>query len=280
MMFSEKIDQIDQLMTLPQVVQKINEVVESKTASATDLHRVIKADPILSAKLLRLVNSAYYGLPGQVGSVEKAIILLGVKSVKNLAMASGIEQMFRQLELPGAVTGRDLWVHCLAVATAARELGELARMPRLDEVFMAGLIHDVGLLAAAQLAPKEFAEVVGACMAGAHHWGVAEVEILGIGHAEVGARLGERWHFPESLVEMIAHHHDGPGKPAGDRLTQLVYLADTMACGLSDGFVLTGRDQAVSTTALPELGLTDQALVAVWHNLPAHVADLSAVLRV
>jgi len=279
-MFSEKIDQIDHLMTLPQVVQKINEVVESKVASATDLHRVIKADPVLSAKLLRLVNSAYYGLPGQVGSVEKAIILLGVKSVKNLAMASGIEQMFQQLELPGQVTGRDLWVHCLAVATAARELGELAHLPRLDEVFMAGLIHDVGLLAAAQVAPEDFAEVVGLCLTGEHRWAVAEVEILGIGHAEAGGRLAEQWHFPDTLVEMIAHHHDGPGLPVGNRLTQLVYLADTMACGLSDGFVLTGRDQAVATAALPELGITDQALVAVWHSLPAHVADLSAVLRV
>jgi len=279
-MFRDKIDQIGQLLTLPEVVYKINEVVESKTASATDLHRVIKADPVLSAKLLRLVNSAYHGLPGQVGSVEKAIILLGVKSVKNLAVASGIEQMFHRLDLSGPVTGRDLWVHCLAVATAARELGELAKQPRLDEVFMAGLIHDVGLLAAAQVAPTEFVELVDLCMAGEHRWAVAELEVLGMGHAEAGARLAERWHFPTALVEMIAHHHDGPGQPEDDRLTQLVYLADTMACGLSEGFVLTGRDQAVATTALPALGLTEQDLVLVWRNLPAHVSDLSAVLRV
>jgi putative nucleotidyltransferase with HDIG domain len=279
-MFVDQIDQIDQIMTLPQVVTQINELVESRTASASDLHRVIKADPALSTKILRLVNSAYYGLPGRVGSLEKAVILLGVTAVKNLAIAAAVEQLFRRIAIPGPLTGRDLWLHCLAVATGARELAERAGMAHLEEVFMAGMIHDLGLLAVAQVAPGDFAEVVQACMGAEISWLAAEMEILGITHPVSGARLAEKWHFPGYLVAMVNDHHEWPNMPQCSDLTGVIWLADTMACGLADGFTLSASRQTIQPDMAGKLGIAEQDLAEVWQNLPAHVDELAGRLHV
>lgn len=280
-MFSDRIDQIDRLLTLPQVVYQINELVESKTASAADLHRVIKADPALSARLLKLVNSAYYGLPGTVASLEKAVILLGVTAVKNLAIAASIEQLFRQVRIKGPFSGRDLWLHCLGVAAAARTLGERMNLTRLDEVFMAGLMHDLGLLAAAQVEPQDFGKVIETCMASSQRWDVVEVEILGIGHGTAGARLAERWHFPGDLVAMISGHHSWTAEGGrGNELARTIYLADTLSGHLHDGFRLTAHHQITEPEMLENTGLRQEDLQEVWANLPSMVLDLSAILKV
>lgn len=280
-MFSDRINEIDRLLTLPQVVYQINELVESKTASAADLHRVIKADPALSARLLKLVNSAYYGLPGTVASLEKAVILLGVTAVKNLAIAASIEQLFRKVRIKGPFSGRDLWLHCLGVAAAARTLGQKMNMTRLDEVFMAGLMHDLGLLAAAQIEPHDFVKVIEVCAAGDHRWDLAEREILGVEHSAAGARLAERWHFPADLVEMITLHHawtDATGR--GADLARVIYLADTLSGHLSDGFTLTAHHQTTEPEMLEHMSLRQEDLQEVWQNLPSMVADLSGILKV
>lgn len=279
-MFADQIDQIDRLVTLPEVVNQINKVVESQTASAADLHRVIKADPALSTKLLRLVNSAYYGLPGRVGSLERAVILLGVTAVKNLAIAASFEQIFRRISLSGALTGRDLWIHCLAVAAGARELAQRAQMAHLDEVFMAGLIHDIGLLAVAQVSPQEFVQLVKTCAESNERWDLEEAKLLGIDHATAGARLGEKWNFPGYLVAMIADHHQWPSRPEASDLAGTVYLADTIACGLGEGFALTANCQTVEPEMVERLGLSEQDVAEVWQNMPAYVDDLSERLAV
>lgn len=279
-MFVDQLDQIDRILTLPQVVGQINELVESRTASASDLHRVIKTDPALSAKILRLVNSAYYGLPGRVGSLEKAVILLGVTAVRNLAIAAGVEQLFRQLRLSGAITGRDLWVHSLAVATASRELAQRANMAHLEEVFMAGIIHDMGLLAAAQAVPQDFSQVVMLCMGSKQPWATAEVEILGVEHGVAGARLADRWHFPPYLVEMISQHHAWPERPDASDLAGIIYIADTIAGGLGEGFTMTSQSQVIEAPMLERLGVTEQDVGEVWQNLPSYIEELSGHLSV
>jgi len=150
----------------------------------------------------------------------------------------------------------------------------------LEEVFMAGMIHDLGLLAAAQVAPVDFAEVVQACMGSQTSWLAAETEILGITHPMAGARLAEKWHFPGYLVAVVADHHDWPSKPDSSDLAGVIWLADTMACGLADGFTLTASRQTIEPEMAAKLGLTQQDLAEVWQNLPAHVEELAGRLRV
>ncbi len=280
-MLAQRIDDIDRLMTLPQVVFQINELVESRTASAADLHRVIKADPVLSARLLKLVNSAYYGLPGKVASLEKAVILLGVTAVKNLAVAASVEQLFRNVKLAGPYSGRDLWMHCLAVSAGARNLAQRAGMPRLDEIFMAGLIHDLGLLAAAQVVPHDFVQVVQICSTSEQRWPVVELEIMGMNHWDAGARLAQRWRFPEELIGTIVGHHSWTDEQGRDAdLCRILFLADTLAGHLAEGFRLTASHQVTEPAMVARANLTEQDLVEVWQDLPSHLQELAGILRV
>ena len=159
------------------------------------------------------------------------------------------------------------------------ELGQRAGMVHLDEVFMAGLIHDIGLLAAAQVAPQDLAKVVEACMGSRIKWEAAETEVLGIDHCKAGSHLAAKWHFPSYLVEMIADHHDWPDKPVSSDLAGIVFLADTIACGLGDGLALTAHHQTICPAMLERLNLTEYDVTEVWQNLPAYVEELSGILQ-
>src|SRR5205807_4666228 len=133
------------------VTVKIIQTVEDPKSSATQLHKIVAHDPALVTRILKVVNSAFYGLPGQIGSIERAIVLLGLNAVKNIAVAASLGQLFRGAKLCEGFTAKDLWTHCIAVGVAARELARQLKLPIADEAFLAGMIHDVGILISLQL---------------------------------------------------------------------------------------------------------------------------------
>ena len=130
---------VGEIATLPEVTVKIIEVVEDPKGTARDLHNVIKQDPALSAKVLKVVNSAFYGLPGQVASVDRAIVLLGLSAVKNISIAASISRMFKSGNQLEHFDAKQMWVHSLAVSVCAKNIciaaGDVAGH---DEVFLAG----------------------------------------------------------------------------------------------------------------------------------------------
>ena len=187
---------IGDLATLPEVTIRIIEIVEDPKSTARDLHAVIKNDPALSVKVLKVVNSAFYGLPGQVASVDRAIILLGLSAVKNISIAASIARLFKGKRVSEQFSAADLWRHSVAVAVAARSLAKCSPHPVMsDEVFVAGLIHDIGTLVERQSFPDQFTEVIDRCSDGDGDFLEFEKEIIG---ADAGApvREGDRPHLP------------------------------------------------------------------------------------
>src|SRR5881394_757917 len=137
------------------VTTRIVQTVEDPRSTASQLHKIVGHDPALVTRILKVVNSAFYGLPGQIGSVERAIVLLGLNAVKNLAVAASLGQLFRGVKLCEGFTAKDLWTHCIAVAVTARELARQMKVPIADEAFLAGLIHDTGILVSLQVWPDK-----------------------------------------------------------------------------------------------------------------------------
>src|SRR5205807_4199733 len=137
------------------VTVKIIQTVEDPKSTASQLHKIVSYDPALVTRILKVVNSAFYGLPGQIGSVERAIVLLGLNAVKNIAVAASLGQLFRGVKLCEGYTAKDLWTHCIAVAVTARELAKQMKLQIADEAVLAGLIHDVGVLAALHVYPEK-----------------------------------------------------------------------------------------------------------------------------
>src|SRR3984957_2189294 len=155
----DAIKKVSALATLPEVTARIIKTVEDPKSSAGQLHKIVSHDPALVTRILKVVNSAFYGLPGQIASVERAIVLLGLNGVKNLAVAASLGQLFGGVKLSGPFTAQDLWTHCIAVGITSRELASHLKLPIADEAFLAGMIHDVGLLAHMQLWPEKLRQV-------------------------------------------------------------------------------------------------------------------------
>src|SRR3954471_23886549 len=136
MIEADALSKVTAIATLPEVTSQIIKTVEDPRSSAAQLHKIIAHDPALVTRILKVVNSSFYGLPGQIGSIERAIVLLGLNGVKNIAVAASLGQLFRGAKLCDGFTARDLWSHCIAVAVTARELARQLKLPLADEAFL------------------------------------------------------------------------------------------------------------------------------------------------
>jgi HD-like signal output (HDOD) protein len=140
------IKEISHIATLPEITLKIVELVENPKSTAQDLHKVISNDPALCTRILKVVNSSFYGLPGQIGSINRAIVMLGLNAVKNIAIAASLAKLFRGGDLTPTFSARELWTHSNVTAAAAKMVANTLRLGLADEAFLAGLIHDIGLM--------------------------------------------------------------------------------------------------------------------------------------
>lgn len=272
---NEALNRLTTIGTLPEVTVRIIRTVEDPKSSASQLNDIVSHDPALVTRILKVVNSSFYGLPGQIASVERAIVLLGLNGVKNLAVAASLGHLFRGVKLCEPFTARDLWHHCIAVAVAARELANRHRLPVADEAFLAGMIHDIGMLAHLQLWPEKLREV---CLQVQHSAAEGqptdfcelERKIIGVDHQLLGAGLAQRWRFPQSCQHVAGKHHNPVD--GGELLVGLVNIADTLCCQIKLGFNLTALNQKVEETHLNSLGLSKAVYDQVVANLPERVS--------
>ena len=268
------------IATLPEVTVKIIETVEDPRSTARDLHEIIKCDPALSAKVLKVVNSAFYGLPGQIAGIDRAIVLLGLSAVKNLAIAASIARLFKGGKISEHFDPASLWRHSVAVGLAARHLGSVSgEVANLDEFFVAGLIHDLGILIERQAFPEKLGEVCDRCAAGEGTFLELEAEIIGADHSQFGEALTTKWRFPRHLRAVIGFHHRPHDlSPELQRLGNLIHLADVLCCQEGMGFVQTAAHQEITEELLDALGLTVEQLTEVRDQLVEELDDALSML--
>jgi len=266
----EAVKKITAIATLPEVTNKIIATVEDPKASAASLHKIVAHDPALVSRILKVVNSSFYGLPGQIGSIERAIVLLGLNAVKNIAVAASLGQMFRGTKLCDGFTAKDLWTHCVAVATTAREMAKLMKAPIADEAFLAGMIHDLGMLVSLQVSPEQLRAACDKAKASsAADFCAIEREIIGVDHQALGAAMAEHWKFPRSCQLVAGHHHQPATLSDNNRLlVTLVYVADTVCCQAGRGFNLTALHQRLDDADLAGVKLDVMLIEHVRNRLP------------
>ena len=275
------ISSIGDLATLPEVTIKIIEIAEDSESTARDLHEVIKRDPALSVKVLKVVNSAFYGLPGQVASVDRAIILLGLSAVKNIAIAASIAKLFKGKRISEHFSAADLWKHSVAVAVAARSLGKYSPHPVMaDELFVSGLIHDIGTLIERQAFPEQFTEIVDRCVNEEVDFLECEREIIGADHQAFGVGLTTKWKFPRHLRAAVGFHHT-PHAVSDElkNIATLVHVADILACQEQIGFYITAQGEQISEESLETLGITHEHVEEVRANLAEQLEEAEATLQ-
>lgn len=224
---------ITDLPTPPIVFTQIQKVLNNPTASIFDVAAILQEDAAISAKVLKLTNSAYYGLPREIDSVRQAVVIIGLDVVKNLVLTASVLDMFSRRKIDREFADY-FWRHSLAAAFAARLLARplnAALNCDPEAGFSAGLLHDLGKMIMAAFLPDQYQKVKSAKILKPHSPDHAvESEVLGYTHARIGAMLGEHWKLPGKLVEAISFHHDLPAVPQnGDGLPCLVHLANYLA---------------------------------------------------
>ena len=275
----ELLKKVTTIATLPEVTAKIIATVEDPRSTAAQLHQIVSHDPALVTRILKVVNSAFYGLPGQIGSVERAIVLLGLNAVKNIAVAASIGQLFKGGKLCEGFVVRDLWTHCIAVGVAARDIAKQMALPIADEAFLAGMIHDIGLLISLQTAPEKLREVCNAAKKGGDFC-ETERRIIGLDHQQLGMGLAEHWKFPRSCQLVAGYHHQPQSLADQSRhLVMLVHVADTLCCQSKHGFNLTALHQTFSDDRLAEMRLDPMVVNYTKGRLDELVSEAAQLLN-
>jgi len=271
------VQQIGSLPTLPSVIVRVNEQVANPKTSALDLARTILEDQSLTARLLRLVNSPFYGFPRRIATVTEAVTILGFAPVRSLLLTASVVDLLVGEETPDfSPTG--LWEHSVGAAVGAGLLARYTRHEDREEVFVAGLLHDVGKLVLFHFLTKEFLTVLETSRREDIPIRTAEQRLLGFTHDQVGRLLAERWKLPVRLSEAIGCHHRPDLAQVGKREAALVHVAEALTRALGLG---SGGDDAVPMLE-PEtwrrLGLQTTILEPLMIELEEQYADARAIL--
>lgn len=208
---------------------------------------IIRCDPSLTSRLLRLVNSVYYGLGTPVNTIEEAVFYLGVRQIRQLAMVTPVIEDFQRLTRQCAFPWREFWQHCIGTAILTREVAASTNTQTDDSVYVAGLVHDVGKIVMAWTFPDHFAEIHRQALPGTRDLVEIENEVLGIDHSELGALYLERHHLPELMINSARYHHQPEKARHSPQVIAAVQIADLLLrsgkMGCSGNYVEVTRDQ-------------------------------------
>ncbi|MFI4860066.1 MAG: HDOD domain-containing protein [Phycisphaerales bacterium JB063] len=275
------IREISHIATLPEVTMKIIQLVEDPDSTAQDLNKVISNDPALGARILKVVNSAFYGLPGQIGSINRAIVLLGLNAVKNIAIAASLAKLFRGGKIAENFDARDLWTNAIASATATRLLAQKVSLGLPDEAFLAGLIHDLGIMVEVQAKRAQFVQALELTQSDPTiSLRQAETRCIGANHEQFGQALCKLWKFPINFQYVTGFHHRPKELDGNHRaLTALVYVADMITKDLGMGLTLGTEHDSIEPALLEELKLTNAMIDEVRNALPAAIDEAKGIFQ-
>ena len=272
------INRIDDLPTLPRTVLRITELVNDPKSSAKDLARVITDDQILTARLLKLVNSSFYGLPQRVSTVTGAIVLIGFDAIRNLLLTTSVFDLFAARNKKKQQKQEKYWDHSLGCAVGAKVIGNYLRHDNIEELFVAGLLHDIGKIVEMMFQPDEFSKVVAVIKRKNILMVEAEDKILGYSHAEIGKLLAEKWNLPVKLVQIIAHHHQ-PNLAGSFALeAAVVHLADIFCRALNMGFGGDNKIPPLDRLAWESLKIKTAAFETIMETMQSEYDDIRSFI--
>ncbi len=222
----KKLDSIKDIPTLPTIVFELNELLQDPNTPITDISDIIEKDQAMSLRVLKLVNSAFYGIHKEVNDIGNAIVLLGFNTVRNAIVSLGVINSFSGVKSLEGFDISDFWKHSLAVAVVSKSLAEKTKIASPDSCFVGGLLHDIGKVILAQYFRDLFEKVWNAAKRENISFYEAEKKEISIDHAIIGAHLATNWELPESFIDVIRWHHDVRNDSESKKMILIIYLSD------------------------------------------------------
>jgi putative nucleotidyltransferase with HDIG domain len=221
-----ELDRVVELATLPVVAMEVNRMLADDAISVQEMTRVIEKDQAIVAKILKLVNSSFYGFRSQINNLPHAVVILGFKSLHSAVLSIAVSQVFSKDFKCESFDMADFWFHSVAVALVAQKFAEQTSLCEPEEAFTAGLLHDIGKVILVQYFPEEFRRVWQEQQENGLTSVEAEKIIIDTTHSQIAARVARKWLLPQSLLDVLRCHHDVNLKMESRDLTLLVHGAD------------------------------------------------------
>jgi HD-like signal output (HDOD) protein len=256
------------LPSLSSINKALQGLLFAEQRYSAQISEIIRRDPSLTSRLLRLVNSVYYGLTTPVNSIEEAVFYLGVRQIRQLTMVTPIIEDFQRLSSQCSFPWREFWQHCIGTAILTREVVSLVQPPPDESDYIAGLVHDVGKIVMAWSFPEHFAEIHRLAVQATRPLPEIETGILGIDHSELGALYLERHHLPDLMIQSARFHHCPEHAGSHQLIIAAVQIADLLMrdarIGYSGNFVQVTREQCLEASGwhvlFPNQAAAEQAI--------------------
>ncbi|MFT7235052.1 MAG: HD-like signal output (HDOD) protein [Methylophagaceae bacterium] len=267
-----------ELVSPPTTYTQLDALIHDDSASADDISQVINADPALTTRLLRIVNSPYYGFPSQISTISRAIAIVGTSELAQLVLATSVINSFRGIP-EDLIKMTDFWRHSIACAITASIIAKKCKMQVPEQFFIAGLLQNIGSLVIYQTIPELAREAITSSLFGNETLYESERRLLSFDHTEVGEALAKKWRLPAALTEIIRYHHTPSQTKLFPIETAIVHLADVMVTAA--GIFGHSGDRHVPKLdhqAWQELKLDEQQLPDIMQQVKDKIDDLASML--
>lgn len=270
------IAKVESFPSLSGATTKLLSLLDDPNAPVAEIEEILRMDPGLTANVLKLSNSAYFGFPSEIGSVHKAIVLLGAKRLMQLVMTSCVNSVMNK-PVPGyGLSTGELWRHSIAVSVAAEGLIKELNVPEADEIFTAALLHDVGKLVLGEFVKDDIKKIEKIASKDVS-FEAAEQIALGTDHAEIGAKILESWGLPKEVVSAVRWHHDPDAADETSTLIDIVHMANVLCLMIGIGVGREGLQYRLSPVVTKRLGIKSVHLEKVASHTMDWVSDLTDV---
>ena len=276
------LEKLNDMPTLPIVATKVTELINDPNSSSGDIADVLKKDQVLTAKVLKLINSPYYGIPGEVTDIKRALAYLGFNTLAQLVLSVSVISLFS--EKSNRFSHQDFWKHALGAAVASEVIAKRIGYPKPEECFTCGLLHDIGKIVLLQIAPEEFMRVADLSEKEKISFYEAERKLEVPGHGYLGEYIADKWQLPMVIRMSIRYHHADVSsmetmlesiKPA----VQIVTLANQLVVRENIGYSGDASGGLVNAALLKPLGLNETDLIPIVEKTRADIDNASAFLR-
>ena len=269
----ELVQDLNNLVALPQAFVKLNRMIESPSHSAVDMGKVIAQDTDLSARLLRVVNSAFYGIPVPIETISRAITIVGTRELHNLVLATSAGRIFKDIPSDLMDMG-EFWGMSVYTGIVASTLAEKCNVLHKERLLVQGVLHDIGRLPIYLRLPEKARDILLISKGDYDLLSSAEQEVLGFTHVEVGAALTQSWNLPESIQTVARYHHDPRRAPEHEIETSLIHIGSVLAeCETLDE-TLEEVLSRVDPYAWKVTGLTQRDIEAIIDDIPQQAVEV------
>jgi len=264
---------------LPGNAAKVLSMLDDPEFEVSQIEETLRLDPELTANVLRLTNSAYFGFSEKIGSLKQAIVVLGSKKLIQLVMATCMSGLMSQNVKGYDLDKGDLWRHSIAVSVVAEKLVEEIGISADPEIFTAALLHDIGKLLLGQHV-EDYIEAINAQVSAEKSFQTIERDVFGTDHAEIGARILQNWSFPDNVVNAVRWHHEPDLAPEQNTMTDVVHAANVLCQMIGIGTGREGLQYEPAHGTVDRLGLNAALLEKLASQTLMWIEELNEILAV